>query len=86
MFQGENLATNTVILPTSRIIQTLSGKLYIEGLVDPSEFQIINSIGQLQLNLVLFNGVYQIPEDLAKGIYILKSKSNVINPIKIYKN
>lgn len=86
LFQNEKLSTNNVSAVSSSIIQTLSGKLYAEGLVDATEFQIVNSIGQVQQNLILTNGVYQMPENLAKGFYILKSVKNVFKPIKIYKN
>ena len=86
LFQSENLATNSMTILTSRIIQTLSGKLYVERIPVATEFQIINNLGQVQQNLILMNGIYQMPENLANGIYILKSKTNTIKPLKIYKN
>lgn len=85
LFVNENLAVPSHSSEVPKIIQTLSGKIYVEGINEPAEFEIIAMNGQLAAKIVLSNGVFELPEKLSKGLYILKNRGNIIKPIRIVK-
>ena len=87
LFQNENLlATNVSTYETPKIIQTLSGKIYVEGIPSATNFEIFNMLGKKIKTITLSNGMYEMPDELSKGIYILKSKSNAIESVKLVRN
>jgi alpha-glucosidase len=85
LFSNENLATTTITLVKPTIFQTYSGKIEVEGLERETTFEIYSVLGQLQSTLKVNNGNFYLPENLATGIYILKSKENFIDVIKVFK-
>jgi len=85
LFQGENLAVSTPTFESAKIMQTLSGKIYVEGIATAADFEIFDLLGKSIQTISLSNGMHQLPE-LSKGIYILKSKENVVPVIKLVRN
>ena len=86
LFANETLSTVSFSAVRPKIIQTVSGKLYIEGLSTASDFELICMIGASVQKLTLSNGVSKLPDNLSKGIYILKSTTGELKPIRIIKN
>ncbi len=87
LFQNENLlGTTTSTYQTSQIIQTVSGKIYIEGLPSATQFELFDLLGKHVKSMTLSNGIYEMPDELSKGIYILKSKNNEIASIKLVRS
>jgi alpha-glucosidase len=85
LFQDENLAIATSSYESPRIIQMLSGKIYVEGIPLATEFDLFDVMGKQIKTITLSDGIYQLPE-LSKGIYILKSKNNIFTTIKLVRN
>ena len=85
LFQGVNLAVSTSNFESPKIIHTLSGKIYVEGIPNATDFEIFDLLGKSIQTLSLSNGMYQLPE-LSKGIYILKSKENLLTATKLIQN
>ncbi|MBL0014277.1 MAG: alpha/beta hydrolase [Flavobacterium sp.] len=86
LFQNENLAVATSNYQSPKIIQTLSGKLFVEGIPIPINFDIFDVLGNQVQTIALSNGIFQLPEELSRGIYILKSNTGEILPIKLVRN
>ncbi len=87
LFQNENLAVATSSYQSPKITQTLSGKIYVEGLFSPTTFAIFDLLGQKVQTLTISNGIYSLPDELAKGIYVLRTLNNTrFEPVKIIKN
>jgi len=86
LFQNENLATTTSTIETPKIIQTLSGKIYVEGMPTATDFEMFDMLGKKIKTMTLSNGIFEMPEEIAKGIYILKSKNNDIKSFKLVRN
>jgi alpha-glucosidase len=85
LFQDENLAIATSSFESPKIIQMLSGKIYVEGIPSATEFDLFDLMGKQIKTITLSDGIYQLPE-LSKGIYILKSKKNIFTTIKLVRN
>lgn len=85
LFQGANLAVSTSNIENPKIMQTLSGKIYVEGIPNATDFEVFDLLGKSIQTLSLSNGMYQFPE-LSKGIYILKSKENLLPATKLIRN
>ena len=85
LFQNENLSIATTSYQSPKIIQTLSGKIYVEGIPSATDFDLFDLLGKQIKTITLSDGMYQLPE-LSKGIYILRSKSVDIQPIKLFRN
>ncbi len=85
LFAEENLAITIVKNSNLTISQTVSGKIFVEGMDTVSEFEIINMNGIIAGRLSLSNGIFELPEQLSSGIYILRSKNNAIKSIKLFK-
>jgi alpha-glucosidase len=85
LFQDENLAIATSSYESPKIIQMLSGKIYVEGIPLATEFDLFDLMGKQIKAITLSDGIYQLPE-LSKGIYILKSKNNIFTSIKLVRN
>ncbi len=87
LFQNENLlAISASTYESPKIILTLSGKIYVEGIPNATEFEIYTMLGNKVKAITLSNGMYEMPDELSKGIYILKSKNNTIASIKLVRN
>ena len=87
LFQNENLTLVTSTYVSPKIIQTLSGKIYVEGIPSDTAFEIFDLLGKKVMTITLSNGVFQLSDYLSKGIYILKSSKNIdFKSIKIIKN
>jgi ABC-type lipoprotein export system ATPase subunit len=63
-----------------------SGKIYIEDLPNAVDFEIYNILGSKMKSVTLSNGVYELPDELSKGIYILKSTNGDITSKKLVKH
>lgn len=74
LFADENLAVETAKPQKPVLIQTTSGKLWIEGFRENTLFELFAVTGQKIISLPLQNGINFLPENLASGIYILKSE------------
>ncbi|MBC7439315.1 MAG: alpha/beta hydrolase [Flavobacterium sp.] len=85
LFANENLATITTTLVKPTIFQTYSGKIVVNGLEKETIFEIYSVLGQLQSILKVNNGEFYLPENLAKGLYILRNKELLIDVIKVLK-
>ncbi|NHM05675.1 alpha/beta hydrolase [Flavobacterium sp. CYK-4] len=85
LFQNETLSTSDATFTKPAITQTFSGKIYVEGLPSASDFEIYNLLGNKIQSMTLSTGIYELP-DLAQGIYILKSTSNRLAPVKLIRN
>ena len=86
LFQNENLSVATANVQSPNIIQTISGKIYIEDLPNAVDFEIYNILGSKMKSITLSNGVYELPDELSKGIYILKSTNADITSMKLVKH
>jgi predicted alpha/beta superfamily hydrolase len=86
LFQNENLSVNIANYQSPKIIQTYSGNLYVEGFPVATDFVLFDLMGKQIQNITLVNGMSQLPNDLSKGIYILKSKSGEIQSFKVSRN
>jgi predicted alpha/beta superfamily hydrolase len=86
LFQNENLSVATANVQSPNIIQTISGKIYIEDLPNAVDFEIYNILGSKMKSVTLSNGVYELPDELSQGIYILKSTNADITSMKLVKN
>ena len=85
LFANETLSTTAFASKDPKIIQTLSGKIFVEGLPKSTTFELYNLAGAKVDQLVLSDGTFQLSEKLAKGFYVLKQNENIIKPIKIIK-
>jgi len=85
LFANETLSTTAFAAKDPKIIQNLSGKIFVEGLPKATTFELYNLAGAKVDQLVLSNGTFQLSEKLAKGFYVLKQNENIIKPIKIIK-
>lgn len=85
LFANETLSLQSNVAISPRIIQTVSGKILAERLPVATNFDIVNMAGMVVAKLMLTNGISQLPEQLSKGVYILKPSSEYIKPIKIVK-
>lgn len=85
LFANENLATTVTKVAKPTIFQTYSGKIVAEGLEKETTFEVYSVVGQLQATFKVNNGEFYLPENLATGLYILKSKANFIDVIKVFK-
>lgn len=81
LFMNENLSVETIAPKKPTIIQTLSGKLWLEGFEDNTTFELFAVTGQKVTALQLENGMNSLPDNLKSGIYILKSEINTIKVI-----
>ena len=87
LFQNENLAVATSNYQSPKIIQTLSGQISVEGISTPTTFAIFDLLGRQVQTLTLSDGISLLPDELAKGIYILRTSNNTrFESIKIIKN
>ena len=86
LFQNENLAIATSNYQSPKIIQTLSGKIVVEGIPSATDFVLYDLWGKQIKTITLSNGTYQFLEELSGGIYILKSINNEIEAIKLVRN
>jgi alpha-glucosidase len=86
LFQNENLAIATSSYESPKIIQTLSGKIVVEGIPSATDFVLYDLWGKQIKTITLSNGTYQFLEELSGGIYILKSINNEIEAIKLVRN
>ncbi len=84
LFMDENLSVETISAKKPTIIQTLSGKIWIEGFDENTTFELFALSGQKITTLQLENGFNSLPEDLASGIYILKSEMICKKLVKMY--
>lgn len=81
LFMDENLSVETISTIKPTIIQTLSGKLWLEGFEDNTTFELFAVTGQKVTSLKLENGMNASPDNLTSGIYILKSELTAIKII-----
>ena len=85
LFANENLATTTTTLAKPTVFQTYSGKIVVNGLEKETTFEIYSVLGQLQSTLKVNNGEFYLPENLATGLYLLKSKDSFVDVVKVFK-
>ncbi len=85
LFQNESLSTNIQQQSAPNIFQNNTGNIVASGLANPITFKVYNMQGQAATTITLVNGVNAIPEQLAKGIYILKAVNNTMPALKIIK-
>lgn len=81
LFMDENLSVETISSKKPTTIQTLSGKLWVEGFEDNTTFELFAVTGQKVTSLQLENGMNSLPDNLKSGIYILKSEITTIKVI-----
>lgn len=86
LFANETLGTPSQSVEKPQIMQTVSGKIYVEGLAQPTHFDIVNMLGATVRKITLSNGTFDFPENLSKGIYILKSNNQSAKPFRVLKN
>ncbi|HLA56015.1 MAG TPA: alpha/beta hydrolase-fold protein [Flavobacterium sp.] len=86
LFANETLSVTTNGLVKPKIVQTISGKIYVEGIPDATDFEIVNMAGQIIYKMALSNGTFDFPDHISKGIYILRSKENPLKPMRVIKN
>ncbi|RAR48927.1 alpha/beta hydrolase-fold protein [Flavobacterium lacus] len=82
LFMNENLSVVPVKNIKPIVIQTASGELWLEGFDHKITFELFAITGQKITSLELENGFATLPENLASGIYILKSE---ITTVKLFK-
>ena len=82
LFMEENLSENVIEKKKPSLSQTENGNLWLEGFEDEIRFDIFSLSGQKITSLQLENGFNSLPENLASGIYVLKSE---IISIKVFK-
>jgi len=85
LFANETLSIPSNGVMSPMIIQTVSGKILAERLSSATHFDIVNMAGMVVAKLTLTNGVSQLPEQLSKGIYILKTSGHNIKPLRVVK-
>jgi len=85
LFANETLSVNQYSAATPRIFQTISGKIVVEGLPNPTTFELYNMAGTKVDQLILSNGTFPLDEKVAAGIYILTQNENSVKPVKIFK-
>lgn len=83
LFMEENLSVINEENKKPQIIQTNSGKIWVEGLTDTTSFELYTITGQKITTLELKNGYNSISDELMSGIYLLKSTFIVF---KLFKN
>ena len=85
LFANENLATTTTTLVKPTVFQMYFGKIVVNGLEKETTFEIYSVLGQLQSTLKVNNGEFYLPENLATGLYLLKSKDSFVDVVKVFK-
>jgi len=85
LFLEENLSVASAKTKSLTISQTFSGKIFVEGMPAVSEFTIIGMNGIIVGKLFLSDGIFELPENLQSGIYILRSKNNLCKPVRLFK-
>jgi alpha-glucosidase len=85
LFANENLATSTIHLIKPTVFQIYSGKIVVNGLEKETNFEIYSVLGQLQSTLKVNNGEFYLPENLANGLYFLKSQELTTKVVKVFK-
>jgi len=85
LFANETLSANQYAAVNPKIIQTVSGKIFVEGLPNQTAFELYNVAGAKVDRMVLSNGTFELSRKLATGIYILKSVETASRPIKVIK-
>ncbi len=85
LFQNESLSTNILQQSAPNIFQNNLGEIVISGLANPVTFKVYNMQGQAAASITLLNGVNALPEQFAKGIYILKPENNTMPAMKVIK-
>jgi predicted alpha/beta superfamily hydrolase len=78
-----SIPQNTAVFP--KIIQTYSGKLYVEGIAEAASFEFVSMTGQVIQTISLSNGTFELPENISKGVYILRNNQNIMKPMRIIK-
>jgi predicted alpha/beta superfamily hydrolase len=86
LFAEENLAVSTPASHAVKIIQTLSGKLFVSGISNPTDFNIISITGQKIQTITLSDGIFELPDNLSNGIYLLQNANRTIEPQRFIKN
>ncbi len=86
LFSEENLSVSTPKNQSVRIDQTISGKIFVEGMPAASEFEIIGLNGMMVGRLLLSDGIFELPDNLQTGIYILRSSNNLYQSVRLFKN
>jgi hypothetical protein len=86
LFEDENLASADANAISPKIIQTTTGTLFADGLTESASFDIIGMSGQLVDTFAVTNGIFNLPDHLCSGIYLLISKEHDIKPIKVFVN
>ena len=86
LFQNETLSATTSNYTAPKIMQTLSGKIFVEGIPAATEFAIFDMLGKTIKTIILSDGLYEFPDELSKGIYILKCQNNEIQSMKLVRN
>lgn len=74
LFMNENLSVDITENKKPTIVQTISGKLWLDDFEDVVTFDLFALSGQKITTLHLKNGLNILPENLATGIYVLKSE------------
>lgn len=74
LFMDENLSIDSIQPKKPILIQTLSGKLWVDGFEDNTTFELFTVTGQKVTSLKLENGMNTLPDNIKSGIYILKSE------------
>lgn len=72
LFQNETLSIQETITTLPEIIQTQSGKIWVDGLTQPEVVTLYNIQGQEVMLMTLQNGYQELPDSLSRGLYLLK--------------
>ncbi|MGK4567084.1 alpha/beta hydrolase-fold protein [Flavobacterium sp. 3HN19-14] len=83
LFAEENLSVENPIVITPKIMQSVSGKLFVEGIPTATQFQIVDMLGQTVQKIQLSDGFSELPDGLAKGSYLLINTS--VKPVRVIK-
>lgn len=86
LFQNENLSTTALDYESPSIIQTLSGTIQVTGIPEAIDFDLYDMMGKKIKTISLSDGSHQMPEELSKGIYVLKNSTNDTRTFKIVRN
>ena len=86
LFAEENLSVAQPLNEFVRIVQNSSEQIEVKGIQTATTFEVVSMFGNVVQTLILKDGVFQLPDNLQNGIYILKSKNISIKPIRIFKN
>lgn len=85
LFAGANLSLEEVKNPPVSLIQLNSGSVYLSGIASKTSFELYDLQGQKLRSFELSDGIYELTDGLANGIYLLKSSELYLPVVKLLK-